>query len=222
MDLWDGTSSRRSAGSQRAPDRIDYDKIVEQIRLAQNGFNGVDPSATLQNIGTEETISGLTVTEYGDGAMHKTVFTFAAFALASADGATPATDGAWGTDQLYTFPTGSKLLQASGFDLDITASNLVTTGFTTTSDFDIGVGSVALTAASAFSLTGTLSDYGDATVALIASASTGDTATVSTPAVHTATGLHLNVRTVDDADHGTSAGRLLLTGSAFIIWSMLK
>ncbi len=220
MDLWDGTSSRRSAGSQRAPDRVDYDKTIEQIRLAQNGFNAVD-AVTLQSVGAQETISGLAITEYGDGAMHKTVFTFTAFSLATLDGVTPATDGAWGTDQLYTFPTGSKLLQASGFDLNL-ANVAGDDGLTDTADFDIGLGSVAVAAATAFSLTGTLSDYGDATVALSGGASTGDAATVSTPAVHTATGLHLNLRTVDNADHGVAAGAVLLTGSGFIVWSMLK
>jgi len=221
MDVWDGTSARRTGLSQRAPDRIDWDKMLQQMQLVQNGFNGVDP-LTLQSVGAAETVSGMAVTEYGNGGIHKTVFTFTAMELDSVDGTTPATDGAWGSLKLYTFPTGTKLLTAADFYLGLTAVNPVTTGFTATSDFDIGLGSVAVAQASAFSLTGTQNDYAAVTVALAGSTKAAQTNTNVTPASHTATPLLLNVRVVDDADHGTSAGLLQVTGTATVYWSMLR
>jgi hypothetical protein len=222
MDLWDGTHVKRSAGTQRHCDRADYDAIVQQMRLAQNGFNGVD-SVTLQSIGTKEVIAGLTITEYGDGAVHKTVFTFDSFVLSTTAGSTPAADGAWATDVIYTFPTGTKITYGSGFTFDLLENNPGADGITATSDFDIGVGSVAVAAEAAFSLSSTLSDYGDATVALSGSASTGDSASVTSPAAHTATALNLNLRTVAEADDGGSAaGAVEVTGTFAILWTMIN
>lgn len=217
MDLWDGTHVGRSEGTQRSCTRSDYDAIVQQFRTIQ----GATDDVTLQSTGAAETISGLAVTEYGDGAFHKTVFTLTALALISTDGVDAPNDGAWATDVLYTFPAGSKLLIASGFDFDL-ANVAGDDGFTDTADFDIGLGSVAVAPEVAFSLTGTLSDYGDATVALVGGVKTGQAASVVTAAEHTARTLNLNVRTVDDADHGAAAGSLLVTGTGYIIWSMLK
>jgi len=249
MDVWDGTTDRSDGQSQRAPDRTDWVENIAQVAATQTAVNtnlsdiadniiniglndaeiltlqgrvaGVE-AAALQSVGAVETVSGLTVTEYGNGAFHKTVLTLAAVELATTDGCTPATDGAWASQLLYTFPTGTKLLQASHFNLDSAENNAGADGLTATADFDIGLGSVAVANSTDFSLTGTLSDYGDATVALTASASTGDTDTVTTPATHTVNDLFLNVRTVDDADHGTVAGQLDVTGTIVIIWSMLE
>lgn len=221
MDKWDGTSDARSAGTQRAPDRVDWDECVKQVRLAQDAANGVD-SVTLQSVGAVASVSGLTVAEYGDGALHKTVLTLVAVEVASTDGTTPGTDGAWGTKTLYTFPTGTKILQSAHMNLDSLADNPGADGFTATSDFDLGVGSVAVAQASAFSLSGTQSDYAEATVALTSSTSTGDSNTNTTPASHTATPLILNFRTVDDADHGTVAGLLKVSGTIVITWSMVE
>jgi len=221
MDVWDGSSARRTAGSQRAPDRIDWDKMLEQMQMVQKGYNGVDP-LTLQSVGAAETITGMTVTEYGNGAFHKTVLTFAAMELDTVDGTTPATDGAWGSKKLYTFPTGTKLLTAADFYFGLTAVNPVAEGFTATSDFDIGLGSVAVAQASAFSLAGTQSDYAKATVALAGSTKAAQTNTNTTAASHTATPLILNLRVVDDADHGTAVGLLQITGTATIYWSMVR
>ncbi|KKK66877.1 hypothetical protein LCGC14_2959670 [marine sediment metagenome] len=222
MNIWDGSSERRNIGSQRAPDRLDWDQIIAEVQLVQRGFNGEDPT-TLQSKGTDPSSTGLIITEFGDGAFHKTVFTFTAFELATTAGSTPATDGAWASEQIYTFPTGSKLLIASGFDLDSLEDNPGADGITSTSDFDLGLGSVAVAQASAFSLTGTQSDYGDATVALVASESSGDAVNVTTAAVHTVADLLLNFRTVAETDHGaTVAGLLKVTGTAFVVWTMLK
>ena len=221
MEVWDGLSASRSVGSQRAPDRADWGEIVGHVKGVQGQTNGLEET-TLHSVGAAETISGLSVAEYGDGAVHKTVFTFTAVELDTVDGTVPATDGAWSSLKLYTFPTGSKLLLASDFYWGLTAVNPVGEGFTATSDFDIALGSVAVANSTDFSLTGTQVDYGEAVVALTGSTVAAQTATVTTPAVHTATPLLLNLRCVDDADHGTLAGLLQVTGTATIFWSMIR
>ena len=221
MDVWDGSSDRRDVGSQRGPDRVDWDEMLSQVQLAQRGFNGVDP-ITLQSVGAAETVSGMAVTEYGDGAVHKTVFTLTAVDLETVDGSSPATDGAWVALKLYTFPAGTKVLEASHFKVSFAEANAGAAGFTATSDFDIGVGSVATLQESAFSLAGTEVDYGSATVALSGGASTDDTATVTTKAAHTVRNLYLNLRVVDDADHGTVNGIVEVTGVIVVVWTMLE
>ncbi len=195
--------------------------VSGNVTAIANALAGVD-AITLQSIGTEEVVSGMVVTEYGDGAQHKTVFTLTSVVLGTVDGSTPATDGAWAALLLYTFPTGTKITSMSHFEFDLTANNAGADGLTTTCDFDIGVGSIAVAQETAFSLTGTLSDYGDATVALAGSASTDDAATVTAPASHTVADLYLNMRIVDDADHGTAAGILEVTGTITVLWTMVQ
>ncbi len=221
MDVWDGSSDRRDVGSQRGPDRVDWDEMLTQVQLAQRGFNGVDP-VTLQSVGASETVSGMTVTEYGDGAVHKTVFTLAAVELETVDGSSPATDGAWAALKLYAFPAGTKVLEASHFKVSLAEANAGAAGFNAASDFDLGVGSVATLQESDFSLAGTEVDYGSATVALSGGASTDDTATVTTKATHTVRNLYLNLRVVDDADHGTVNGIVEVTGVITVVWTMLE
>lgn len=47
MHQWDGLSASRSVGTQRAPDRVDWDKIIEQMQLTQDEFSNL----TLDDIG---------------------------------------------------------------------------------------------------------------------------------------------------------------------------
>ena len=220
MDVWDGSSDRRDVGSQRGPDRVDWDEMLTQVQLTQRGFNGVDPT-TLQSVGAVASVTGLTVEEFGDGALHKTVLTLDTVELDTTDGTDPNNDGAWAALQLYTFPTGTKFCNYSDFTFAVAENNAGADGLTATADFDIGVGSVAVAQAAAFSLTGTLSDYGDYTAALSGSA---DTCQVerSTALTLTSTALILNLRTVDNADHGVAAGLLEVSGTITILWTMVK
>lgn len=220
MNVWDGTSDRRDIGSSRAPDRVDWDQMIAEMQLAQKGFNGIDP-VTLQSVGAVATKTGLSVAEYGDGAMHKTVLTLASVSLASTDGSTSGTDGAWASQLLYTFPTGRHICALAYFKLDSLEANPGADGFTSTSDFDLGIGSVASAQETIFGLTGTQADYGEATVALSGSASTDDTNTQTSVVNLTTTGLYLNLRTVDDADHGVTAGALEVTGVIVLTWTMV-
>ncbi len=220
MNIWDGSSDRRDVGSQRGPDRVDWDEMLTQVQLAQRGFNGVDPT-TLQSVGAVASVTGLTVEEFGDGALHKTVLTLDTVELDTTDGTTPATDGAWAALQLYTFPTGTKFCNYTDFDFNVTANNAGAVGLADDSDFDLGVGSVAVAQATAFSLSGTQSDYAEYTAALIAKV---DACQVerSTALTLTSTALILNLRTVDNADHGILAGLLEVSGTITILWTMVK
>ena len=220
MNIWDGLSDSRTAGTQRAPDREDWGEIVQQMQNTQGQTNGLEET-TLQSVGALATVTGLTVEEFGDGAQHKTVLTLDAVELDTTDGTDPVNDGAWAALQLYTFPTGTKFCNYSDFTFAVAENNAGADGLTATADFDIGVGSVAVAQAVAFSLTGTLSDYGDYTAALSGSA---DTCQVerSTALTLTSTALILNLRTVDNADHGTAAGLLEVTGTITVLWTMVK
>ncbi len=242
MNIWDGLSGSRSSGSQRAPDRVDWDKVIEQVIDCQTAVNvnaasvvssdvsittletrvqGVE-AAALQSVGAAEVVSGMVVTEYGDGAAHKTVFTLTSVVLETVDGATPATDGAYAAIKLYVFPAGAKIDLVEFFKFDLVENNDGADGFTTTADFDIGLGSEAAIQASVFSLSGAQSDYNKTTVALVASSSTGDTDTNTTPGVTTTRDFYLNLRTVADTDHGTANGIVEVTGTIAITWTMLE
>ncbi len=186
-----------------------------------NLLAGVDGVA-LHSVGAVETVSGLAVAEYGDGATHKTVLTLTAVDLETVDGTDPPNDGAWAALKLYTFPAGTKISTLSHFKVSFAEANAGSAGFTATSDFDIGLGSVAVAQAVAFSLSGTQSDYNEATVALSGGASTDDTDTQTTVTNLTSRDLYLNLRIVDDADHGTANGIVEVTGVITITWTMVE
>jgi hypothetical protein len=68
--------------------------------LSADDGAGLAPNATLQ-------LGGLTVTEAGDGVLHRTTFTFSAFPLAVTDAL------AYASKQLYDFPAGRILILGS-------------------------------------------------------------------------------------------------------------
>ncbi len=183
-----------------------------------SGVSGV----ALHSVGAVETVSGLVVAEYGDGATHKTVLTLTAVELETVDGTDPPNDGAWAALKLYVFPLGTKVSTLAHFKVSLAEANAGAAGFTATSDFDIGLGSVAVAQAVAFSLSGTQSDYGEATVALSGGASADDTDTQTTVTNLTSRDLYLNLRVVDDADHGTANGIVEVTGVITITWTMVE
>ncbi len=186
-----------------------------------NALAGVDATA-LHSVGAAEAVSGMVVTEYGDGATHKTVFTLTAVDVETVDGSTPGTDGAWAAIKLYTFPSGSKVSTLTHFKVSFAEANAGAAGFNADSDFDFGLGSVATLQESDFSLAGTEVDYGKATVALTAGTSTDDTNTQTTASNLTSRDLYLNLRIVADTDHGTANGIVEVTGVITITWTMVE
>ena len=231
-EIWDGTSPTRNPAlaQLKAPDWRDWRRMIAELAATQNACKGVAGNA-LHTIGALTSKTGLTVVETGDGAVHKSVITFASMAMASIDGTTPATDGAWGTQPIYTFPVGHIAVLASHvvFPLGLLiATTGGGTGFSTTADFEIGVGTVASANWTGFGLNnGTQENICAAMVAAL-TAKTSDaieSIAQATVAVHdgstTAIDIHMNFRTIDDADHGTVADILTVSGTLTLIWSNL-
>ncbi|KKM61511.1 hypothetical protein LCGC14_1531020, partial [marine sediment metagenome] len=109
--VWNGDTGNRdmSLAQKKSPDWRDWLRIVEEVAASQTKIdsNGVGTdSAAIHSVGAVVVKTGLSVVEKGNGAVHKTVITLDEVSIASADGSTPGTDGAWGTQNLYTFPAG--------------------------------------------------------------------------------------------------------------------
>jgi hypothetical protein len=230
--VWDGDSGNRDSndGTQRAPDWRDWDRMLAEVQAMQNGQLGVD-NDSVHTKGTLETVTGLTAVEKGNGAVHKTVLSLAAVQVTSTDGTTPATDGAWGTKKLYTFPAGHIKILGAHMVCPLGGIEAVTgggTGFSDTADLELGVGSVASAQETVFGLgNGTQEDIIAAldvdltskTSDAIESGANGTDATYdgsTTPST-----LNLNFRTLGDDDHGTTADVLKISGTLTILWSCL-
>ena len=235
-DVWDGDSRNRDSDNapQKNPDWRDWDRVFTEVVATQNRINSNHAGAddvTLDSVGTLATKTGLTVVEKGNGSIHKTVITMDEMQVVSTDGVAPGADGAWGTQQLYTFPQGHINVLGKHIVFPLAGLEAVTgggTGFSTTADFEIGVGTVAAAQAAAFDLNG--GDEEDVVAAIVCaltaktsdsieSSANGTAATVdgSTAALE----YHLNFRTVDNADHGTVADVLLVSGTFTILWTCL-
>jgi hypothetical protein len=194
--------------------------------------SGVTPDAVSQHsVGTlNAAATGAAITELGTGAIHKTIIDLSGVEMTVTDGTTPATDGAWGTLKLYTFPKGYiKIIGAKlGFaEGDIVASS-AGSGLTSTADFEIGLGTVASANHTSFGLgDGTQENIVAALdIDLVTNASDADENGFNvTDAAHDGTTsaitANLNMRTLDDGDSGTAASKLTMTGQVVIVWTNL-
>lgn len=235
-NVWDGDSKSRDSDDapRKSPDWRDWNRMVEEVAATQNRIDsnnaGVDDDA-IDSVGAIASLAGLTVVEKGNAALHKTVLTFDEVEIATVDGTTPATDGAWFTQNLYTFPVGHiNVVRAHAqFPLGkLEAETGGGAGLSDTSDFELGIGTVASANASSFGL-------GDGTqenviAALDCNLTSGTSDAIekgvqATSAVYDGTGgaivARLNMRTLDDADHGTAADALIVSGTVTILWSAL-
>ena len=234
--VWDGDSRNRDSDDapKKAPNWEDWDRAFVETVAAQTRINGNQAGLdddTVDSVGTLATKTSLSVLEKGSGAVHKTVITLDEVQVASIDGTTPATDGAWGTQLLYTFPEGH--INVLGLHAVFPTGGLeaVTgggTGFSDTADIEIGVGTVAAAQAVAFDLNG--GDEEDVVAALdinlvagasnaAVSSANGTAATVDGSAA--ALAYNFNYRTRGDDDHGTTADVLLVSGTFTILWTCL-
>jgi hypothetical protein len=94
---------------------------------------GDGPDTNISNTGTVAAVTGLTVTEYGNEAFHKTVLTFDEVAVGSPTGA-----AALGFGKLvYTLPAGAALIKASKFNLSLQGGGVVDADTP-----DVGIGTV--------------------------------------------------------------------------------
>lgn len=235
--VWDGDSASRDSdnGYNSAPDWRDWERLLEEVAAVQTQINndqaGVAyPVDALHTVGAVTSKTGLSIVEYGDAAIHKTVFTMASMAMVSTDGTTPGTDGAWGSQSLYTFPAGQLLFLGAQFVSPL-AGMIATTGggvgFSTTADFGIGVGTVAAANSTEWGISTTEEDIiAEITCALTSKTSDAIESGVNgTAAAHDGTAaaieFFLNFRTLNDADHGAVADVLTVNGTLTLLWSIL-
>lgn len=228
--VWDGDSKNRDSDVpvKKAPDHRDWQRLIAEVAATQtrvdNNNSGVDSDA-IDSIGTAETVSGLSVVEKGDGALHKTVFTLDEVAVASTDAGA---NGAQATKKLYTFPEGQIVILGAHQVYPLGSLEAVTGGdggFSDSSNFSIGVGSAEANAG--VDLTGTEED--------ICAAADVDLTTKTSNAIEsginasllpldgssTAIPVWLNVSTLADGDHGAAADVLNVSGTITIAWTVL-
>ena len=232
--IWDGTSPNRTANQQKSPDWRDWNRVIGEVAAAQtrvNANNAGRDGTTRDAPGTITSKTGLTLVEKGNGAIHKTVFTFDEMEMASTPGSTQGTDGDWGTQALYTFPVGHISYLGSHCQFPVGALEAVTgggAGFADAANFEIGVGSVASAQAAGWGLgDGTQEDIVTAldvdltskTSNAIESAVTGTVVVFDGTA--SAETLNLNFRGLAEGDHGAVADVLKVSGILTILWSCL-
>ena len=229
--IWDGDSGNRDSddGDNKAPDYQDWDRLIDELAATQNACKGVDPNS-LHTIGAVTSKTGLSVVETGNGAVHKSVLTFASMSMVSTDGTTPATDGAWGAQTIYTFPVGHIAVLASHavFPLGLLiATTGGGTGFSDTADFGIGVGTVAAANSTEWGLSTTEENIcAEMDVDLTSKTSDAiESVAQATVAVYDgssgAIDLHLNFRTLGDGSHGVTADVLTVSGTLTLLWTNL-
>lgn len=169
-------------------------------------------------------VSGLTVVEKGDAAFHKTILTLDEVVVDMTDGSTPGTDAMWGTKLLYSFPAGKtavlgahQIYPAAGF---VAGAG----GIADDANFEVGVGQGARENDSNFVLASVEDDIipGQNAVTLASGVSDGPEASQLNASKHLASDanvMNLNIITRDDADAGTAADTLTVSGVITIIWA---
>lgn len=231
--VWDGSSLNQEINTNAAPDYRDWKRLIEEVAAAQTRVDsnlvGADDD-TVDSVGAVAAVTGLTVVEKGDGAVHKTILTLVDVDLTITDGITPGTDGAWGTLKLYTLPVGRALFLGGHAQFPLGKLEATTgggTGLSDTSDFGIGVGTVASAQATAFGLATTQENLAtEMDVDLTSGTSDAiEAAAVCTKVEHdgttTAATVNLNMRTLDDGDCGAAGDVLIVSGTITIVWTML-
>lgn len=193
-------------------------QTLTSTTLAAPAITGVatfasDP-VTAADVGTEA-VADMTVTENGDGAVHKTTFTFAAHSVTMTDAAAA---GNHGSVPIYTFPAGFIKVYGSLCNLTTLAG---AGGITDTAALVASVGSVQLATDNA-TLTGTEADIIASfagTLAAGAGVFTKDGALVAAlyDGHTTAEAIFLNIAVPDAGSSGNDT--LVLSGTCTIVWS---
>lgn len=233
--IWDGDTSARDSdlGILRAPNARDWGRVVNEIAALQRSLQGYDPDRAIDTYGTLATVTGLSVREYGNGAVHKTIMTLDEVEVSTLDGTTPATHAAWGTKDLYTFPEGHVTILGAHQIYPVGGLEVTTgggAGIKDTAELEIGVGSVARGDAGDFDLNTVSTNNNIVPLVVAAALSSGASAAIeSSPAAATsfidgsagAVVAKLNVITAtDDADHGPLPDILKVSGTITIIWTV--
>lgn len=202
---------------------VDVDDFAgnDIYRIDEDGFVFEAEPQTEVSVGAVAG-SGVSLVEYGDGAVHKTVFTLDELQV----DVTSTTDGnGVGGTKIYDFPEG--YIQIHGCTANLSLGVLTEDDFTDgTPEGDIGIGTVApanadalgtdatddnIATATAFAMT----DYVDASVSLPPETSLNIDGTA------TAVDLYVNAL-VDAADiDDSTTGELLVSGTITLVWSHL-
>lgn len=188
---------------------------IAALPTATAGAFTADPKTTV-GVGAAAG-TGVTATEYGNGAIHKTVLTLAALSIAMTDHTTA---GAQGSQKVYDFPEGP--IQLLGASYNLTTARVGTAISTTAAlvgalgSVAVGVGDATLTSTEAdmiASTTGTLT-AGAGTLAkhgsLVATAFDGHTTPVDAI---------LNLAIPDAGSSGDDA--VLVSGTITLLWANL-
>ncbi len=233
--VWDGDSANRDSdsGNKQAPDYRDYVRMIAEVAAAQTQIDsnaaGVD-SNTIHTVGSVTSKTGLSVVEKGSGAIHKTIITMASMSTVTTVGTTVGTDGAWGAQQLYTFPAG--YIQILGAHILTPVGLMISglqdgTGWKTAGDFGMGVGTVAAAQSTEFGLSTTeeniIAEIACALSSYISDAAEASQLTTVTAfdGTSSAKELHWNYRALAELDYGTVDDTLVVSGTFGIVWTML-
>jgi len=233
LTVWDGDSKNRDSDNapQKGPNYQDWARLVLELSTLQTRVDANDTGYdddTLHTVGTAGVKDGMVVTEEGDGAVHKTTFTFDEMSLASVIGAN---SRPYGSQALYTFPDGHILVHGTHVEFplgDIECVDGAGAGFSSTANIEVGVGTVATTDIASDGLNGTTEE--DVVTALdidLTSKTSNaiETAVNGTGAVVDGHGAgktyYLNYRCIGADDHGAVVDALLFSGIFTILWSNL-
>jgi hypothetical protein len=181
------------------------------VDFAQN----VTYNSTLKStVGVGAVTSGAKVVEYGDGYVHKSVFTIdKTMTITDAAGT-----GGYGGYKFYDLPAGNILVLGAVVDLDGTSASLGTDGLVAAADGDFSIGTATCNAGA---LSSTEADIIASTAiaqfVTTAGPIVGKNADISThDGTSTAKDLYVNV-IFDDADSGANDS-LRITGNATVWW----
>jgi len=229
--IWDGDSGNRDSNNNNrvAPDYRDWKRLVNEIAATQRSNQGYDPDTALNSVGTIGTAAGLSLVERGNAAMHKTVISLTNVAMTMTDGSTPGTDAMWGTVPLYTFPVGHIIIVGAHlvFPLGLIIATVAGGGgLADDADLEFGVGTTARANQTNFALAAAEDNIVTEQVGVDLTSAASDAIESSQLAASlffdgtTACVANLNFITTDDADAGTAADELDLTGTLTMLWTM--
>jgi len=233
LTIWDGDSENRDSDDapQKRPNHQDWHRLVSEMSTLQTRVDDNDAGRdddTLHTVGTKGVKSGMVITEEGDGAVHKTTFTFTDMSLASVIGTN---DRPYGSQALYTFPDGHIVVLGTHIQFPATKIACVTgggLGFAEAANIEVGVGNAATTDTSDNGLNGGTEEAVVAALDIDLTSKTSDaieTAVNGTAAIVDGHGsgktYYLNYRCIGAGDHGVAADALLFSGVFTILWSNL-
>lgn len=197
---------------------ITGDVTIEGDTLVEGNLTLANTVETQANVGTKNTVTGLTVAEYGDGVNHVTVLTMDEMPVGSPVGAANLAFG----KKVYTLPAGAQIIEAVYVYMALKGTTNIVADTP-----DVGIGSVIASGAVAV-LGGTagFEDYltGQTSGAISGSngiqKASGATAGVLTDIAMnyttSAKTIHLNV-----ADGWAGAGDVTATGRIVLVWKTL-